>query len=69
VTRQGSKIGWGHSTWLEGTRLAKAAHAEKLILFHHDPDHSDTFLRDIEKQAQAHFPDTMLAVEGLELEL
>ena len=69
VTRQGSKIGWGHSTWLEGTRLAKAAQAEKLILFHHDPDHADAFLRDIEKQAQAHFPNTMLAVEGLELEL
>jgi phosphoribosyl 1,2-cyclic phosphodiesterase len=68
-THQGSKIGWGHSTWLEGTRLAKAAHVKQLVLFHHDPDHSDVFLLDIEKQAQMHFPNVILAVEGLELEL
>jgi phosphoribosyl 1,2-cyclic phosphodiesterase len=62
-----SKIGWGHSTWLEGTRLAKAAHVKRLILFHHDPDHSDEFLRALEKDAQAQFANTQLAVEGLEL--
>ncbi len=68
-TGTGSKVGWGHSTWLEGIRLAEAAHAKQLILFHHDPDHSDTFLRGVEKQAQAVFPNTLLAVEGLELKL
>jgi phosphoribosyl 1,2-cyclic phosphodiesterase len=66
---QGAKIGWGHSTWLEGTRLAKAAKVKQLVLFHHDPDHTDAFLRDVEKQAQTHFPNTILAVEGLELNL
>lgn len=66
---QEAKIGWGHSTWLEGTRLAKAAQVEQLVLFHHDPNHSDAFLRKIEQQAQAHFPHTILAVEGLELTL
>ncbi|MBD3307414.1 MBL fold metallo-hydrolase [candidate division KSB3 bacterium] len=66
---QGSKVGWGHSTWLEGTRLAKTAHVKQLVLFHHDPDHSDAFLREIEKQARAEFPNTLLAVEGLELEI
>lgn len=65
----GSKIGWGHSTWLEGTRLAKKAHVKQLVLFHHDPNHSDTFLRKMEKLAQEHFPNTILAVEGLELKL
>lgn len=69
ITHQGSKIGWGHSTWLEGTRLAKAANVKQLILFHHEPTHNDQFLRQIEKHAQAIFPDTLLAVEGLELEL
>ena len=64
-----SRIGWGHSTWLEGTRLAKAAHVKQLILFHHDPEHSDAFLRKIERQAQKEFSNTLLAVEGLELEL
>ena len=63
------RIGWGHSTWREGIRLAKAAHVKQLILFHHDPEHSDAFLRKIEKHAQKEFPNTLLAVEGLELEL
>ena len=63
------RIGWGHSTWLEGTRLAKSAHAKQLVLFHHDPEHTDTFLRHVEKQAQQKFQNTILAVEGLVLEL
>lgn len=68
-TGNNSKIGWGHSTWLEGTRLAKAANVKQLILFHHDPDHTDDFLREIERRAQQEFPNTLLAVEGLELNL
>ena len=61
------RYGWGHSTWLEGTRLAKVANAKELVLFHHDPEHSDEFLREIERQAQQEFPRTRLAVEGLEI--
>ncbi len=68
-TGVGSKIGWGHSTWLEGIRLAKAANVKQLVLFHHDPDHADEFLRDTERCAQQEFPNTLLAVEGLELTL
>ena len=36
--------GWGHSTWNEGVRLCEAAGAERLIAFHHDPDHDDAEL-------------------------
>jgi phosphoribosyl 1,2-cyclic phosphodiesterase len=68
-TGNNSKVGWGHSTWLEGTRLAKAANVKQLILFHHDPDHTDDFLREIEQRAQQEFPNTLLAFEGLELNL
>jgi phosphoribosyl 1,2-cyclic phosphodiesterase len=68
-TGAGSKIGWGHSTWLEGVRLAKAANVRQLVLFHHDPDHSDEFLRAVERRAQQEFPNTILAMEGLELTL
>jgi len=68
-TGQNSKVGWGHSTWLEGVRLAKKANVEQLILFHHDPGHTDEFLREIEQRAQQEFPNTLLAVEGLELNL
>jgi phosphoribosyl 1,2-cyclic phosphodiesterase len=45
--------GWGHSTWQEGVRLAEAAGAKALALFHHDPSHDDRRLRQIEKLASA----------------
>ena len=30
--------GWGHSTWLEGVKIARECKVRNLILFHHDPD-------------------------------
>jgi phosphoribosyl 1,2-cyclic phosphodiesterase len=36
--------GWGHSAWTDALDLAIAAGVKQLILFHHDPDHSDGFL-------------------------
>ncbi len=36
--------GWGHSAWTDALDLAIAAGVKRLILFHHDPDHSDSFL-------------------------
>src|SRR5690606_29006413 len=36
--------GWGHSTWIEGIKLAREAGAKKLILWHHDPYHNDEFI-------------------------
>jgi phosphoribosyl 1,2-cyclic phosphodiesterase len=63
------KRGWGHSTWLESARLARAAEARSLILFHHDPGHDDAFLRRIETEARTEFPATFLAKEGWSLDL
>ncbi len=33
--------GWGHSTYEEAVTLALDAGAKKLVLFHHEPEHSD----------------------------
>jgi phosphoribosyl 1,2-cyclic phosphodiesterase len=33
--------GWGHSTYEEAVTLAQDAGAKKLVLFHHEPEHSD----------------------------
>jgi len=38
--------GWGHSTWEEGVRLAQDLNIPRLVLFHHDPQHSDSFLEE-----------------------
>jgi phosphoribosyl 1,2-cyclic phosphodiesterase len=65
----GSKKGWGHSTFVEGVRLAQAAGARKLVLFHHDPTQSDAAVREKERRAKALFPDVIAAHEGLSLEI
>lgn len=59
------KIGWGHSTWQEAIKLAKAAGVQKAVIFHHDPNHSDDFLDDVESQVRAVFPNSVLAREGM----
>ncbi|WP_206813486.1 MBL fold metallo-hydrolase [Chroococcus sp. FPU101] len=64
-----TKVGWGHSTWEEAVKIAKAAHVKQLVLFHHDPSHDDLCLDQIGKQASLAFPQTILAREGLAIEL
>lgn len=59
------KVGWGHSTWQEAVKLAKAANVKKAVIFHHDPNHSDDFLDNIEAQVQSVFPNSILAREGM----
>jgi len=62
-------VGWGHSTWQEGVRIAEAAGAKRLAVFHHDPDHDDAFLDAVSAQATARHSGAIVAAEGLELSL
>lgn len=63
------KQGWGHSTPAMAITIARAAKVKKLVLFHHDPWHDDDTLFEIERKAQEAFPNTILAYEGLTIEL
>jgi phosphoribosyl 1,2-cyclic phosphodiesterase len=65
----GPKKGWGHSTFEEGARIAKAAGAQKLVLFHHDPVQSDSAVRDKERRARELFPNAIAAHEGLSIDV
>jgi phosphoribosyl 1,2-cyclic phosphodiesterase len=56
--------GWGHSTWLQATEVARQTGAKKLFLFHHDPGHSDAAMQAILSEARTHFAETYLAIEG-----
>lgn len=38
------RIGWGHSTYEEAIRVARAAEVKRLFFFHHEPCHDDVFL-------------------------
>ncbi|MFQ5957151.1 MAG: MBL fold metallo-hydrolase [Candidatus Brocadiales bacterium] len=41
------RVGWGHSSYDRVVQLAIASEVSKLVLFHHDPDHSDKVLHSI----------------------
>jgi phosphoribosyl 1,2-cyclic phosphodiesterase len=64
-----SKVGWGHSTWQQAVKIAQAAQVKQLVLFHHDPGHNDDFLDRIGEEARKILPQTILAREGLLIEL
>jgi ribonuclease BN (tRNA processing enzyme) len=59
--------GWGHSSWAQAVEVAEQAKVKQLIITHHDPDHNDAFLSDVEKKCQARFPNTVLAREKMEI--
>ena len=58
--------GFGHSTYEMACTVAKQAGVQKLILFHHDPKHSDQELSDLENKAQEIFRETYMATESME---
>jgi phosphoribosyl 1,2-cyclic phosphodiesterase/CheY-like chemotaxis protein len=50
--------GWGHSAWTDVLDLAVEAGVKQLILFHHDPDHNDSFLDVVGAAVQQRIADT-----------
>lgn len=63
------KRGWGHSTHIAAAHLGQLAQVKKVILYHHDPSHSDTMLEQMESEAREIFPHCQLAKEGTTLAL
>ncbi|NOR15707.1 MAG: MBL fold metallo-hydrolase [Candidatus Aminicenantes bacterium] len=55
--------GWGHSTWLAGTELAKAAGIKSLYLSHLNPAYKDGQITFILKRAQQNFRSSVIPVE------
>lgn len=39
--------GWGHSTYEEAVTLAQEAGVQRLVLFHHEPEHGDEAMDDL----------------------
>jgi len=59
------KKGWGHSTWLEAVKTARAAGVERLLLSHFNPDHDDAAVDDIARRAAEALPGTAAARQGM----
>jgi phosphoribosyl 1,2-cyclic phosphodiesterase len=64
-----SKIGWGHSTYDAGAELARSAGVGSYVLYHHDPSRTDAGVADFEARAQALFPASVAAREGMVLDV
>ena len=64
-----SRVGWGHSSWQQGLRLAEAAGAKVFCLFHHDPDRDDAVMDRLAAAADAARAGTIVAREGLVVDL
>ena len=69
------RVGWGHSHYLFTLRVAAEGEVKRLILFHHDPSHSDEKVDDILRKCEKEIRnrkytfDCLAASEGLELEI
>jgi len=63
------KVGWGHSTYVAGAEVARAAGVGQLVLFHHDPMRTDAGVAAIESAARGLFARTVAAREGLTLSM
>ena len=62
---ESTRKGWGHSSWLEGVKIAREAGAKTLVLFHHDPDSTDRMIDSILRQAREEFDSVFAASEGM----
>ncbi|MBT8218833.1 MAG: MBL fold metallo-hydrolase [Bacteroidia bacterium] len=63
------KEGWGHSSYRQAIQVAQMANVKQLIMTHHDPSHNDYFLARKEIECQKVFPNSLLAREGMVIEL
>ncbi|PIN93417.1 hypothetical protein COU54_03100 [Candidatus Pacearchaeota archaeon CG10_big_fil_rev_8_21_14_0_10_31_24] len=71
-----TKKTWGHSNYEQACQLAAEAAVSRLYLTHHDPIHSDNFLKEMEGKAQHYMKNevgsnipVIFAREGLEVEI
>jgi phosphoribosyl 1,2-cyclic phosphodiesterase len=64
-----SRVGWGHSTYVAGAELARAAGVGQYVLYHHDPQRNDAGVAEVERRARELFPSSVAAREGMKIGL
>jgi len=67
------RVGWGHSSVAHAVAFSRAVRAGRLVLFHHEPGHSDRELEELEDRARelagSDGTPPVLAREGMVVEL
>jgi phosphoribosyl 1,2-cyclic phosphodiesterase len=66
---QHERKGWGHSSWLEGTRIAQECGVKHLLLYHHDPASNDDYIDQSVDLARQKFSAVGGAAEGMRIDL
>jgi phosphoribosyl 1,2-cyclic phosphodiesterase len=66
---EAQRRGWGHSHWREAVNVAMESGAKELVLYHHDPDHTDVCIDKVVQNARNYYPKVRGAAEGLEITL
>ena len=61
--------GWGHSHWREAVNIVMESGAKELILYHHDPDHTDAIVDKVVADAQNYYAKVRAAAEGMQIRL
>ena len=61
--------GWGHSSWTQSLETGIQARVKRMVLFHHDPYHTDEIVESILESARKLHPNVIAAREGLEVTL
>ena len=56
--------GWGHSSYGQAMEVAERAGVGQLYFTHHDPDHDDAFLREVEAECQRRMSNCAMARQG-----
>ena len=64
---EANKRGWGHSHWREAVNIVMESGAKELVLFHHDPDHTDECIDSVVAKAREYYPKIRAASEGMEI--
>jgi phosphoribosyl 1,2-cyclic phosphodiesterase len=71
-----ARVGWGHSRVSDTLLFARRSEAERVLLFHHDPLHTDAELDLLERRAAEHWAalggpprELAMAIEGSEIQL
>jgi phosphoribosyl 1,2-cyclic phosphodiesterase len=64
-----TRKGWGHSSWVEGVKIAKEVGVKNLVLFHHDPDTTDKTVDSLLHDARDKFENVWAAAEGMMMTL
>ncbi|MCL2808896.1 MAG: MBL fold metallo-hydrolase [Treponema sp.] len=64
------RVGWGHSSYDQSVQLTEDANVKKLVFYHHEPQHTDKELEQIENEYAQANPniEIIMAKEGLTLQ-